>query len=229
MFHKMTPEQWYGVLNTNLNSLFNMCRPVIEGMRERGFGRIVNISSINGQKGQMGQVNYSAAKAGDIGFTKALAQENACQGDHRQRHLPRLHRHRNGDGGAEGGAGESDPAADPGAPPRRARTRSPAASSSSPPTSPASSPVRPSPPTAGSTWRERAGGVRPFLSVLSPRRQRGLDPRACGGDRLSCTAHALILDARVNPRIKSAGTCMTRRGVATNTFRQAPRQEFSVS
>jgi acetoacetyl-CoA reductase len=80
MFHKMTPDQWSQVINTNLNSLFNMCRPVIEGMRERGFGRIVNISSINGQKGQMGQVNYSAAKAGDIGFTKALAQENATKG-----------------------------------------------------------------------------------------------------------------------------------------------------
>ncbi|MGD0719866.1 MAG: acetoacetyl-CoA reductase [Roseiarcus sp.] len=80
MFHKMTPQQWYGVINTNLNSLFNMCRPVIEGMRERGFGRIVNISSINGQKGQMGQVNYSASKAGDLGFTKALAQENAAKG-----------------------------------------------------------------------------------------------------------------------------------------------------
>ena len=80
MFHKMTPDQWYGVINTNLNSLFNMCRPVIEGMRERGFGRIINISSINGQKGQMGQVNYSASKAGDIGFTKALAQENANKG-----------------------------------------------------------------------------------------------------------------------------------------------------
>ena len=80
MFHKMTPEQWYGVINTNLNSLFNMCRPVIEGMRERNFGRIINISSINGQKGQMGQVNYSASKAGDIGFTKALAQENAGKG-----------------------------------------------------------------------------------------------------------------------------------------------------
>ena len=80
MFHKMTPEQWYGVIGANLNSLFNMCRPVIEGMRERGFGRIVNISSINGQKGQMGQVNYSASKAGDIGFTKALAQENAAKG-----------------------------------------------------------------------------------------------------------------------------------------------------
>src|ERR1019366_203555 len=80
MFHKMTPEQWHEVINTNLNSLFNMCRPVIEGMRERGFGRIVNISSINGQKGQMGQVNYSASKAGDLGFTKALAQENASKG-----------------------------------------------------------------------------------------------------------------------------------------------------
>jgi acetoacetyl-CoA reductase len=80
MLHKMKPEQWYEVVNTNLNSLFNMCRPVIEGMRERGFGRIINISSINGQKGQMGQTNYSAAKAGDIGFTKALAQENAAKG-----------------------------------------------------------------------------------------------------------------------------------------------------
>ena len=79
-FHKMTPEQWYGVINTNLNSLFNMTRPVIEGMRERGFGRIINISSVNGQKGQAGQSNYSAAKAGDIGFTKALAQENASKG-----------------------------------------------------------------------------------------------------------------------------------------------------
>ena len=80
MFHKMTLEQWRTVIDTNLNSLFNMCRPVIEGMRERAFGRIINISSINGQKGQMGQVNYSASKAGDLGFTKALAQENAAKG-----------------------------------------------------------------------------------------------------------------------------------------------------
>src|SRR5262249_16005701 len=80
MFHKMKPEQWLDVINTNLMSLFNMCRPVIEGMRERKFGRIINISSINGQKGQMGQTNYSAAKAGEIGFTKALAQENARAG-----------------------------------------------------------------------------------------------------------------------------------------------------
>ena len=80
MLHKMAPEQWYIVINTNLNSLFNMTRPVIEGMRGRGFGRIVNISSINGQRGQMGQTNYAASKAGDIGFTKSLAQENASKG-----------------------------------------------------------------------------------------------------------------------------------------------------
>jgi acetoacetyl-CoA reductase len=80
MFHRMKPEQWLDVINTNLVSLFNMCRPVIEGMRERKFGRIINISSINGQKGQIGQANYSAAKAGEIGFTKALAQENAKVG-----------------------------------------------------------------------------------------------------------------------------------------------------
>jgi acetoacetyl-CoA reductase len=80
MFHRMKPEQWTAVISTNLNSLFNMCRPVIEGMRTRKFGRIINISSINGQKGQMGQTNYSAAKAGELGFTKALAQESARSG-----------------------------------------------------------------------------------------------------------------------------------------------------
>jgi acetoacetyl-CoA reductase len=79
-FHRMTPEYWNQVINTNLNSLFNMCRPVIEGMRTRKFGRIINVSSINGQKGQFGQTNYSAAKAGDLGFTKALALEGARAG-----------------------------------------------------------------------------------------------------------------------------------------------------
>src|ERR1700729_3109156 len=79
-FHKMTPDQWYGVINTNLNSLFNMTRPVWEGMRTRKFGRVICISSINGQKGQAGQVNYSAAKAGDLGFVKALALEGARVG-----------------------------------------------------------------------------------------------------------------------------------------------------
>ena len=79
-FHKMSLDQWTAVINTNLGSLFNMTRQVIEGMRARKFGRIISISSINGQKGQFGQVNYSASKAGDIGFTKALALENAKGG-----------------------------------------------------------------------------------------------------------------------------------------------------
>ncbi|ARM90463.1 acetoacetyl-CoA reductase [Rhizobium sp. CIAT894] len=79
MFHKMTPQQWHEVINTNLTGLFNMTHQVWTGMRDRSFGRIVNISSINGQKGQMGQANYSAAKAGDLGFTKALAQEGAAK------------------------------------------------------------------------------------------------------------------------------------------------------
>lgn len=79
-FHKMTPDQWREVIDTNLSGVFNMTHPVWNGMRDRGFGRIVTISSINGQKGQFGQVNYSAAKAGDLGFTKALAQEGAKKG-----------------------------------------------------------------------------------------------------------------------------------------------------
>jgi acetoacetyl-CoA reductase len=80
MFHKMTPQQWREVIDTNLSGVFNMTHPVWTGMRERKFGRVINISSINGQKGQMGQANYSAAKAGDLGFTKALAQEGAKAG-----------------------------------------------------------------------------------------------------------------------------------------------------
>ncbi|MCB1514289.1 MAG: acetoacetyl-CoA reductase [Hyphomicrobiaceae bacterium] len=80
MFHKMTKQQWDEVIGTNLNGLFNMTRPVWEGMRARKFGRVINISSVNGQKGQMGQVNYSSAKSGDIGFTRALAQEGARAG-----------------------------------------------------------------------------------------------------------------------------------------------------
>jgi len=78
--HKMTPERWQEVIQTNLTSCFNMCRSVIEGMRERKYGRIVNIGSINGQAGQYGQVNYAAAKSGIHGFTKALAQESAALG-----------------------------------------------------------------------------------------------------------------------------------------------------
>lgn len=76
-FHKMTAQQWHEVINTNLTGIFNVTHPIFAKMRTRGTGRIVNISSINGQKGQAGQVNYSAAKAGVIGFTKALAQEGA--------------------------------------------------------------------------------------------------------------------------------------------------------
>jgi acetoacetyl-CoA reductase len=76
-FHKMRPEQWSEVINTNLNSVYNMTRPVIEGMRERKWGRVIQIASINGQKGQYGQANYAAAKAGMHGFTISLAQENA--------------------------------------------------------------------------------------------------------------------------------------------------------
>jgi acetoacetyl-CoA reductase len=76
-FHKMTALQWQEVINTNLNSCFNVTRPVIEGMRNRKWGRIIQISSINGQKGQYGQANYAASKAGMHGFTISLAQENA--------------------------------------------------------------------------------------------------------------------------------------------------------
>jgi acetoacetyl-CoA reductase len=79
-FHKMSREQWAAVIDTNLSGIFNMTHPLWNGMRDRNFGRVVNISSINGQKGQFAQANYSAAKAGDLGFTKALAQEGAKKG-----------------------------------------------------------------------------------------------------------------------------------------------------
>ncbi|MAC80331.1 MAG: beta-ketoacyl-ACP reductase [Rhodobacteraceae bacterium] len=79
-FHKMTPEQWQQVIDTNLTGVFNTVHPVWPGMRERGFGRVVVISSINGQKGQFGQVNYAATKAGDLGIIKSLAQEGAAKG-----------------------------------------------------------------------------------------------------------------------------------------------------
>ena len=80
MMHKMSIDQWHEVISTNLNSCFNISKCVLDDMRESGFGRIINISSINGQKGQAGQTNYSAAKAGVIGFTKALAQETSTKG-----------------------------------------------------------------------------------------------------------------------------------------------------
>jgi len=80
LFRKMSLEDWYGVINTNLNSLFNVTKQVIDGMLDKGWGRIINISSVNGEKGQFGQTNYSAAKAGMHGFTMALAQEVASKG-----------------------------------------------------------------------------------------------------------------------------------------------------
>lgn len=80
MLHKMPEENWHDVIATNLTSCYNMCRAVMSGMRDQGYGRIINISSINGQKGQLGQTNYSAAKAGMLGFTKALALESARKG-----------------------------------------------------------------------------------------------------------------------------------------------------
>jgi acetoacetyl-CoA reductase len=80
MLHRMTPQMWNEVVRVNLGSMFNMTQPLLDGMRSRNWGRIINISSINGQKGQLGQCNYSAAKAGVIGFTKALAQETARKG-----------------------------------------------------------------------------------------------------------------------------------------------------
>ena len=80
MLHKMSADDWDAVIRTNLTSAFNMTRAVISGMRDRGFGRVIQISSINGQKGQMGQANYAAAKAGLVGFTKSIAQENARRG-----------------------------------------------------------------------------------------------------------------------------------------------------
>jgi acetoacetyl-CoA reductase len=80
MLHRMDEEKWGAVIKTNLDSAYNLTRSVIEGMRERGWGRIINISSINGIKGQLGQSNYAAAKAGLIGFTKSVAQENARKG-----------------------------------------------------------------------------------------------------------------------------------------------------
>ncbi len=120
MFHRMTPEQWSAVINTNLNSLFNMCRPVIEGMRERKFGRIINISSINGQKGQMGQSQLLRRQGGRARLHQgAGAGERACR-HHRECDLPGLYRDRDGQGGAQGCAGEEHPAADSARPAGRA-------------------------------------------------------------------------------------------------------------
>ena len=117
-FHKMTLEQWTAVINTNLGSLFNMTRPVIEGMRARKFGRVISISSVNGQKGQFGQVNYSAAKAGDHRLHQGTRAGERQGRHHGERDLPRLYQHRDGAGGAEGRSRKERDTADPGQPAR---------------------------------------------------------------------------------------------------------------
>ena len=162
--HKMTPQQWAEVINTNLGSCFNMSRCVIDGMRERSFGRIVNIGSINGQAGQYGQVNYAAAKSGIHGFTKALAQEGAGQGHHRQRHRARLYRHRDGARRARRRCWRRSSPASRSAASARPR-RSPAACCSWWPTTAASSPARRCPSTAGSICTSRR---RPPVGTVLP-------------------------------------------------------------
>ena len=121
MFHRMTPAQWREVIDTNLNSVFNMTHPVWNGMRERKFGRVITISSINGQKGQAGQANYSASKAGDIGFSKALAQEGARAGITVNVIAPGYIGTEMVRGDRPRGAEDEDHPADPGRPPRHAR------------------------------------------------------------------------------------------------------------
>ena len=121
MFHRMTPEQWREVIDTNLTGVFNMTHPIWAGMRDRKFGRIVNISSINGQKGQAGQANYSAAKAGRPRLHQGAGAGGRAGRHHRERDLPGLHRHRDGEGDRREGARREDHPADPRRPPRRAR------------------------------------------------------------------------------------------------------------
>ncbi len=120
MFHKMTPQQWKEVIDTNLTGLFNMTHPVWSGMRDRKYGRIVNISSINGQKGQAGQANYSAAKAGDLALPRRWPRKRARR-HHRERDLPGLYRHRDGPRHRREGAERTHHPPDPGRPPGRAR------------------------------------------------------------------------------------------------------------
>ena len=121
MLHRMTKEQWDEVISVDLDCVFNMSRQVIDGMRARNFGRIINISSINGRKGQMGQTNYSAAKAGMHGFTKALAFEGAAKGITVNTIAPGYIATEMVARRAEGSARDQDPSADPRRPPRRVR------------------------------------------------------------------------------------------------------------
>jgi acetoacetyl-CoA reductase len=110
-FKKMSKADWDAVIRTNLDSVFNMTKQVMDGMTDRGWGRVINVSSVNGSKGAFGQTNYSAAKAGMHGFTKALALEVARKGV-TVNHLARLHRHQDGYRHPQGGAGFEDSSAD---------------------------------------------------------------------------------------------------------------------
>ena len=188
MFHKMTPEQWNEVIDTNLTGLFNMTHPVWTGMRDRKFGRVINISSINGQKGQAGQANYSASKAGDIGFTKALAQEGARAGITVNAICPgyiateMVHGHRRGGAERRASCRRSRSAGS------ASRKRSRAASCSSPPTMPASSPARRSRPMAASSSRNRAGRLAPPAIPCPPSLKAAADFQS----PVNCTPRPIV-------------------------------------
>ena len=153
MFLKMTRDDWDAVIDTNLTSMFNVTKQVVPGMVEKGWGRIIQISSVNGEKGQAGQTNYSAAKAGMHGFTMALAQEMASQGRDRQHGEPGLHRHRHGQRHQARGAGE-DRRHDSGQAPGHARRDRLDRAPGWPAKTPASPPAPTSPATVVCTWAE---------------------------------------------------------------------------
>ena len=185
MLQKMTHEQWEQVIRTNLDSLFNMTRPVINGMRERGFGRIINISSINGQKGQLGLANYCAAKVRRDRLHPRAGARKRAQGHNRERDRARLRRDRAARRRVRGGD-EVDRRPDPGRPSWAKPTRSRAAWCSSPPTRPPGSPARRSPSTAASSWIERTApvidsqsgqGSKPSRSELEAGRDRAAEQR----------------------------------------------------
>ena len=142
IFHKMTPDQWSQVIRHQSEFAVQHAASGIEGMRDRGFGRIVLISSVNGQKGQLGTNQLFGRESRRDRLRQGAGAGKRQQGDHRQRDLPRLHRHRDGAGGAGGGSQTKDPPASFLWAGSASRKRSPARSFSSPPTMPASSPVR---------------------------------------------------------------------------------------
>ena len=154
VLHRMSFEQWNDVIETNLTSCFNMCRNVIDGMRERGFGRIVNIGSINGQAGPVRPGQLRRRQVRHPRLHQGAGPGRCRQGDHRQRHRARLHRHRHGPRRAAERAGE-DRRQGPGRPSRQGVARSPAACCSWSPTRAASSPARPCRSTAASTCTDR--------------------------------------------------------------------------